>query len=247
MRTRLFHTLSMLALFVVALGLGAITLTECAAGSVDTPQSTIGAGPSVHPVQNDARFTELMAEWKVAVPAAVDVHGYEFIFGPEGRLRRATLTSSGATAEDGSAWVETVASQWDVAPMREVGNEFWAAWSPGGAGVRVPVGDGTVQFIYIPSSPSPAYSPPLAWELPEPPDLGFTDARATYSDTSDRYEFIAPTGTSVEPLLTYMTVLAAEGWELTNEQHATRDGARFEWASDADGVTLTFHQNVRSE
>ena len=247
MRTRLFHTLSTLALVVVALGLGAITLTACAAGSGATPPTTTGAGPSAPAIPDDARFSDLMTEWPVAVPAAVNVHGYEFIVGPEGRLRRATLTSTDATAEDGRAWVETVAAQWGVAPIREVGNEFWAAWSPGGAGVRVPIGNGTVQFIYIASSPSPAYSPPRAWELPEPPDLGFTDARATYSDTSDRYEFFAPTGTSVEPLVAYMATLAAEGWEITNEHRATQGGARFEWASDADGVTLTFHQNVRSE
>lgn len=251
MRTRILHTLGALALGVIALGLGMITIVSsgstAATGQRATvpveSASTVGAdAAATHPLEHDARFAELMTGWSITVPADVAIDDYGFIVGFDGQLRRATLVSGDATADTGKAWVNAVAAGWGVAPLQEEGTGFWAAWLPEVGGVRAPVGADSVSFVYVVNPVSPAFALPTGWNVPALPAGDFIDARVIRSATTDTYEFVAAgrPGDATE----YLTQLAAAGWDIVDDRHAVRDGDRFEWHAGAEQTVLRFEQGV---
>jgi hypothetical protein len=263
MRTRIHRSLCSLAVGALVLGaiaLTAIALAGCGVSTAAAPQpnrteasdaSVVPGGTASTPIMEDARLDELMANWTVTVPVGVDVHDYDFVTGSDGRFRRASLTAKNAPEGAAKDWVAVVAAEWGVTPTQEEGNGYWAAWLPDVGRVRAPVDGDTVRFTYIASSEGAEFTLPVGWDadgwdVPPPPDAGFTEARLTRTATSDRFEFVDAPASQSGVIAAYLAALAGDGWKIVDERTAVTDAAELEWHTENDLLNLTVTRDVPS-
>ncbi|MDO9395544.1 MAG: hypothetical protein Q7T71_03255 [Herbiconiux sp.] len=218
------------------------TMTAAAASASPTPVETDITVPEI---ERDARFEALMTEWDIPVPDGVPIAGYSFIHGFDGQLRIADLMSYDSSEQEAKAWVDAVAAEWGVVAERQDGDGSWTAWLPGTGFVKAQnegAGDDEVLFVYNPDVTDTPFTMPTDWDIPLPPDLGFTDARRSLTNYADTYEFMSAPLTARDGARGYVNGLVADGWSLDDERTATSGSARAEWSTTGDTVQVTYQE-----